>query len=90
MKSVKAKFGEAYKTAGLALAPSTAYMYAPLDICANYALALEWGIHIGSTGTGRRANHLSPPWKSGGYEKSLEPARLNGSLLLNPGRIPPG
>ena len=41
MKSVKAKFGEAYKAAGLALAPSTAYMYAPLDICANYALELE-------------------------------------------------
>ena len=41
MKSIKASFGPAYADAGLALAPSTAYMYAPLDICANYCLEKE-------------------------------------------------
>ena len=41
MKSVQAKFGAAYVEAGLALAPSTAYMYSPLDICANYCLEKE-------------------------------------------------
>jgi len=41
MKSIKAEFGAAYEKAGLALAPSTAYMYTPLDICANYCLELE-------------------------------------------------
>lgn len=41
IKSVKAKFGGLYAEAGLALAPSTAYMYAPLDICARYCLENE-------------------------------------------------
>ena len=32
------EYGSAYADAGLALAPSTAYMYAPLDICANVVI----------------------------------------------------
>ena len=39
--AVKEKFGSRYEQAGLALAPSTAYMYAPLDICANVVLEQE-------------------------------------------------
>ena len=41
IKSVKAKFGQGYARSGLALAPSVAYMYAPLDICARYCLEKE-------------------------------------------------
>jgi len=37
----KEKYGAAYEAAGLALAPSTAYMYAPLDICAHVVLEQE-------------------------------------------------
>ena len=41
MKDMKAKYGEGFKEKGLALAPSTAYMYAPLEICAHIALEAE-------------------------------------------------
>lgn len=39
--AAREKFGARYEVAGLALAPSTAYMYAPLDICANVVLEKE-------------------------------------------------
>ncbi len=38
MKRVKENFGPAYEKAGLALAPSTAYMYVPLEICSRMCL----------------------------------------------------
>jgi short subunit dehydrogenase-like uncharacterized protein len=41
MRMARDGFSDAYKAADLALAPSVAYMYAPLDICANYCLETE-------------------------------------------------
>jgi hypothetical protein len=38
MLDVREQFGESYKEKGLCLAPSTAYMYAPMEICANLVL----------------------------------------------------
>lgn len=38
MKDVRDRFSDAYREAGIILAPSTAYMYTPLDIAANLVL----------------------------------------------------
>jgi hypothetical protein len=38
MLMARDKYGASYERADLALAPSTAYMYAPLDICANVVI----------------------------------------------------
>ena len=41
MHQLKKKYGRAYEDKGLALTPSTAYMFAPLDIAANLVMEQE-------------------------------------------------
>jgi short subunit dehydrogenase-like uncharacterized protein len=41
IRMARDQFSDAFKAADLALAPSVAYMYAPLDICAHYCLETE-------------------------------------------------
>lgn len=41
MKDIAEKYGDQYAAQQLVLAPGTAYMYTPLDVCAHYALEEE-------------------------------------------------